>query len=92
MWADEAVENVKELFQAEFDSKGQPEEMALFVRHESDGRLHCQLMLYLPPNLKGLAGQIEAISCPVPLADDLSLLVGSESAWSIFFPSNFHAQ
>ncbi|MCB1915975.1 MAG: hypothetical protein KDG52_09690 [Rhodocyclaceae bacterium] len=50
---------------------------AVLMRHEADGRLHCQLKLYFPPELAALAGEFDARPCPPPSADDMGVLVGS---------------
>lgn len=50
---------------------------ALFTRHESAGRLHCQLILYCSPTSHALAADIQARPCRTPQLQDLSLVCGT---------------
>jgi hypothetical protein len=58
---------------------------ALFLRHESEGQLHCDVKLYFTPPTASLAVQLGATPCGKPSRDSLSLFVGSEHAWSVYF-------
>jgi hypothetical protein len=57
---------------------------AVFYRHESEGRLHCEVCAYFSPAAVELARA--AVPCEQPSQDSLSLLVGSEDSWTAFFP------
>lgn len=85
MWAEEALGKIKQSFQEAYQSAGEPDEMALFSRYESDGRLHCEVVLYFSPAASKFAQQLGAFSCHRPTLYDLSLLIGSTSNWSNLF-------
>ncbi|MCB1893910.1 MAG: hypothetical protein H6945_01675 [Zoogloeaceae bacterium] len=53
---------------------------AVLMRHESDGRLHCELKLYFPPELAALAREFDTRPCPRPSADGLGVLIGADDA------------
>ncbi|MCB1906328.1 MAG: hypothetical protein KDH15_03070 [Rhodocyclaceae bacterium] len=53
---------------------------AVLMRHESDGRLHCELKLYFPPELAALACRLDARPCAPPSADGLGVLIGADEA------------
>lgn len=59
---------------------------ALFASHRSDGRLHCELLLYFSPAAEELAKQWGAYPCRRPPPDNLGLLAGLSSAWARLFP------
>lgn len=56
------------------------EDLAVFQRHESEGRLHCELKLYFSPGLHALAQSLGARACRVPNTYDLARVAGSEQA------------
>lgn len=86
MLAGEPLEKVKELFLAEYTQNNSSKEQALFFRHESEGRLHCEVNVYFSPATTVVAKAVNATPCNKPCPEGLSLLVGSEEAWSILFP------
>ncbi|WP_178114790.1 hypothetical protein [Pseudomonas saliphila] len=55
-------------------------DMAVFQRHESEGRLHCELKLYFSPALDELARSYGARRCRPPTAHDMSQVAGCEQA------------
>ena len=63
-------------------------EPAVFVRHESEGRLHCEVRVYFSPAAAALARAVGASPCARPAAADLGLLAGAETAWKTLFPGN----
>ncbi len=69
-----------------FAEGGSPTDMAAFIRHESEGRLHCDVKLYFSPKADTFAQEVNAQPCPQPSPDGLSLLVGSEDCWRLLFP------
>lgn len=83
MWALDALDEVKQAFQTAYQSAADLSELALFSRHESDGRLQCEVVLYFSPAAYELALKLGAAPCPRPATDDLSLLAGAESAWEL---------
>jgi hypothetical protein len=78
MLAGEALEKIKASFAAEYADGRGANETGLFVRHESEGRLHCEVVVYFPPPAASLARRLGAIPCGQPSAPDLGLLTGSE--------------
>lgn len=86
MLVGESLAEIERYFLAAFTEAGNPAEMALFTRHESEGRLHCDLMLYLSPASFTVAGEIGARPCNRPSFNSLALLAGSEDSWRALFP------
>jgi len=62
-----------------------PGDMAVFIRHESEGRLHCEVMVYFSPASGSLAREFGAEPCQRPSPNGLGLLAGSEDAWAVLF-------
>ncbi len=71
-----------------YEGASSSDDMAAFIRHESEGRLHCEVMIYLPPSLAAVAKQVGATPCEKPSADGLGLLAGSANAWQALFPEH----
>ena len=88
MLAWEPLGRMEELFLAEYAKAGSPREMAVFIRHESEGRLHCEVMAYFSPAAAAVAGALDADPCASPSPDDLSLLAGAEESWRVLFPEH----
>ena len=86
MLAEEPLSRIKELFLAEYVQSNSPKEMAVFIRHESEGRLHCEVKVYFSPASALVAKAVDAVACNKPSPADLGLLAGSEDSWSILFP------
>ena len=81
-----ALENIKDRCESAYQKANCPDEMAVFFRHESEGRLQCEVKIYFSPAIGGMAQSFGAIPCDRPTRYGLSLLVGSPAAWSTFFP------
>lgn len=86
MLAEASLDRVTALFLAEYEKVGRPAEMAVFVRHESEGRLHCEVKVYFSPASAVVAKAVEARPCQRPSSDGLGLLAGSAEAWPACFP------
>ena len=82
----EPLGHIEELFSSEHAKAGSPEEMAVFIRHESEGRLHCEVRAYFSPAAFAVARQVDAAPCARPSTDGLSLLAGVEESWQLLFP------
>lgn len=80
------LEDAKALFLREFEIANRPPDMALFFRHESEGRLHCEVNVYFSPRAASVAEAVAARPCPRPSPGGLDLLAGSESAMSLLRP------
>ena len=76
---------IEERFQRVFLSAGKPPEMAVFLRSESEGRLHCEVIAYFSPAAAEVANAFDAQPCAEPARAGLSLLAGEEQAWSLLF-------
>ncbi len=49
MMASMPLAEIEKIFQPLFESAGMPAGMAVFTRHESEGRLHCEVIAYFSP-------------------------------------------
>lgn len=59
-----------------------PADMGLFVRHVSEGRLHCQVLVYFTPAAASIAREFGAVACAHPASAGLDLLAGDAKALS----------
>ena len=84
--ADAAFARAAAAFAAFWERAGRPAGTGLFVRHESDGGLHCRLRLYYPPAAAGAAEEAGAEPCPRPEPGDLGIASGSPRAGDLLFP------
>ena len=84
--ADKSLDHIKELFLMECEKLTKTGEMAIFIRHESEGQLHCEVRVYFSPASHNIAKAVNAVICKTPSPEGLGLLAGSEDAWSILFP------
>ncbi len=85
MFAHEPLAELRERFAAAWARAGEPGDMAVFVRHESEGRLHCEVRAYFSPAAAVLAEEVGAAPCGKPSRDGLSLFAGSEGSWQMLF-------
>lgn len=85
MLAGEALTQLEACYQSTYPSD-HSDKIAVFIRHESEGHLHCEVKAYLSPDTDNLAKMIDADPCARPSRDGLSLLAGTEAAWQVFFP------
>ena len=79
---------IEDRFALEQAKAGDSGDMAVFVRHESDGRLHCEVVVYFSPAAAAVANAFDAVCCERPSAHGLGLLAGSQAAWSALFPES----
>jgi hypothetical protein len=78
--ADEALGCVVAAFSESYENAGRPAGMGLFVRHESEGRLHCEVVVYFTPAAADVARALGAAPCRTPSRDGLSLLAGADTS------------
>ena len=83
--AQEPLDRVEASFLLAFAKADRPVEMAAFFRHASEGRLHCEVTVYLSPASEVVARQIGAMPCARPARAGLGLLAGSEDAWDVLW-------
>jgi len=76
MLAGEALARIERLFKVTYAKAGKPKGMALYIRHESEGHLHCEVIIYLSPASADVAREIDADSCGRPSSHGLGLLAG----------------
>jgi hypothetical protein len=86
MLASESLDHIETLFLSEYEKAARPGGMAVFVRHESEGHLHCVVKAYFSPAAVAVAGAVDADPCARPSLDGLSLLAGAKGSWLILFP------
>lgn len=88
MMAFEALAQIEALFESAYRPATRPKQAAVFIRHVSEGSLHCQVEVYFSPASELLAKKVGADPCDPPVTDGLGLLVGSEDSWSALFPAS----
>ena len=88
IWAPALITQIEEKFLPLFDEAGKPVEMAVFTRHESEGRLHCEVIAYFSPAAGDLAKSFDAQPCEKPSRGELGLLAGDPQCWALFFPES----
>ncbi len=77
---------IEDEFWKKFKAAGEPSEMAVFTRPESEGRLYCEVIAYFSPAAQKIALGFDAEPCAKPARSGLALLAGSPTAWSALFP------
>ena len=83
MLAEDSLGHIKTLFTSAYEAANHAQDMAVFVRHESEGRLHCDVKVYFTPAAAAVAKAVDAVSCQIPSLEGLGLLVGSQQAWEL---------
>jgi len=84
--ASEPLADIEAQFALARQAAGMPPDMAVFVSHESEGRLHCTVRAYFSPACVTLAQALAAQPCPAPNPVNLTLLAGDKAAWASLFP------
>ena len=79
-------DQIQEMFPALFAAAGRPADMAVFTRHELEGRLQCEVVAYFSPGAEALARQLDAQACEKPSRAGLDLLAGEPGCWTVLFP------
>ncbi|MDD5395425.1 MAG: hypothetical protein PHE17_20570 [Thiothrix sp.] len=83
-----ALEQLQGLFRETYGLDGYANDTAIFTRHESEGRLHCEVKAYFSPAAISIANAVGAAPCRKPIPTDLGLLMGSDAAWPALFPEH----
>lgn len=86
MLAEEVRDELEKAFKIARTKANNSDEMALFIRHESNGHLHCEIIVYFSPASALIARELGARPCLRPSVTDLHLSVGSDMCWSLLFP------
>ena len=79
-------DEIQTLFRQAFNDAGQPLNMAVFTRPESEGRLYCEVLAYFSPAAREISQAFDAEPCEKPSRAGLGLLAGDTLAWSLLFP------
>lgn len=88
MLAGDALAQLEMLFRSTYGGSGENRRAAIFIRHESEGRLHCEVKAYFTPEAAAVARAAAADHCTRPSHHGLSLLAGPASAWQAYFPEH----
>jgi hypothetical protein len=88
MMAPTPASEIEAAFLQAFAAAGQPPEMAVFSRPESEGRLHCEVVAYFSPAAAAVAEAFDAEPCAKPVRTGLGLLAGDERSWPVLFPES----
>lgn len=86
MLAGDSIEKIESLFLSAYWKYNSAKDSAVFIRHESEGRLHCEVMAYFSPDSAIVAREVDADPCERPSRNGLSLLAGSADSWLALFP------
>jgi hypothetical protein len=84
--AAEPSDQIRESFLSLFAAAGNPADMAIFTRNDSEDRLHCEVFVYFSPAASDIAKKFDAQPCEIPLRNGLDLLAGNNNCWSALFP------
>lgn len=85
MFAHRELGDIASAFSSAYAEKRNSGEMAVFYRHESEGRLQCEVKVYFSPASARVAKELGAFPCDKPARYGLALLAGSSAALSILF-------
>lgn len=85
MLAWDSLDQIEALYASLYEGADSHQDVAVFIRHESEGRLHCEVLAYFSPNSFLLAAELDAAPCGRPSKEDLSLHVGPENSWQTLF-------
>jgi hypothetical protein len=85
----EPAAEIEALFLKAFAAAGSPSDMAVFIRHESEGRLHCEVVAYFSPAAGEVAKAFDAKPCERPQRSGLGLLAGDEQVWATLFKGGY---
>lgn len=88
MFAEDHLDLIKSIFLLEYKKVNCPNEMAVFLRHETEGRLHCEVKVFFSPAATVVANILDAMPCIKPSLDGLDLLAGSDKSWAVLFSRN----
>ncbi|MGD2139395.1 MAG: hypothetical protein PVH25_03280 [Burkholderiales bacterium] len=81
------LDEIGALFESTYGTAACPKDAGVFIRHISEGSLHCQVEVYFSPATASLAKAVNALPCDRPCVTGLGLLAGSKDSWSVLFPN-----
>lgn len=88
VWAYSLTDQIKDSFRPLFVLAGRPMDMAVFTRHESEGRLQCEVVAYFSPAAATVAHVLHARPCQKPSRSELDLLAGEPDCWAALFQND----
>ena len=74
-----ALERIRESFETCYPPADRPAGAAVYVRHESMGGLHCEVIVFFSPGAASLARVFNAAPCNDPPTDQLERLTGDDA-------------
>lgn len=88
MTAYEPSAEIENAFLPLFLAAGNPPDMAVFTRYDSEGRLQCEVTAFFSPAAAEVATLLDAQPCAKPPREGLILLAGAERCWGALFPED----
>lgn len=85
MLAWDALDRIKIVYASMYGDIERCRGAAVFIRHETSGHLHCEVMAYFSPDAFLLAETLDAVLCSKPSREGLSLHAGAGEAWQTLF-------
>lgn len=76
MLAQDALADIRRRIDAACSEATRPGDAAAYIRHVSEGRLHCEVLVYFSPGAAAVARECGALPCAPPARDGLDLLAG----------------
>jgi hypothetical protein len=86
MTAYEPSDEIEDAFLPLFSATGNPVDMAVFTRYDSEGHLQCEVKAFFSPAAAQVATLLDARPCVQPRRDALILLAGDQRCWPVLFP------
>lgn len=74
MLAQDALADIRRRVDAACGAATRPGEAAAYIRHVSEGRLHCEVLVYFSPGAAAVAREYGALPCAPPPREGLDLL------------------
>jgi hypothetical protein len=74
------LERIRESFEARYPPADRPADASVYIRHESTGGLHCEVIVFFSPTAATLAREFQATPCNPPHLDALHRLAGHSGA------------
>ena len=76
--AEPALDEIRSWYSAPPGKKGASPRGSAYFRHESEGRPHCEVHVYLAPGAEDLAASLGARPCGKPPTEGLGMLAGTD--------------
>ncbi len=76
MLAQDALAEIRRRFDEFCLHASRQGDMGLYIRHVSEGRLHCEVLVYFSPGAAAVARECGAHPCAPPQREGLDLLAG----------------